>query len=119
MLGTFVLSSDFYDAYYSKAQKVRRVIRDKTNALLEQYDFLILPTTSTPPFKLGEKANNPIAMYLADLFTVQANLAGNPAISIPAGTNNAGLPFGMQVMAGDFKEAAMLRFSDYLSRLMP
>jgi len=119
MLGTFVLSSDFYDAYYSKAQKVRRVIREKTNALLEQYDFLILPTTSTPPFKLGEKANNPIAMYLADLFTVQANLAGNPAISIPAGTNNAGLPFGMQVMAGDFKEAAMLRFSDYLSRLMP
>jgi len=119
MLGTFVLSSDYYDAYYSKAQKVRRVIRDKTAALLEQYDFLLLPTTSTPPFRLGEKASDPIAMYLADLFTVQANLAGNPAISIPAGTNSAGLPFGMQVMAGNFKEAAMLRFSDYLSRLLP
>ncbi|MBU6323845.1 MAG: Asp-tRNA(Asn)/Glu-tRNA(Gln) amidotransferase subunit GatA [Bacteroidetes bacterium] len=118
MLGTFVLSSDFYDAYYSKAQKVRRVIREKTTALLEQYDFLILPTTSTPPFRLGEKADNPIAMYLADLFTVQANLAGNPAISIPAGTNSAGLPFGMQVMAADFKEAAMLRFSEYLSGLL-
>jgi len=119
MLGTFVLSSDYYDAYYSKAQKVRRVIRDKTAALLEQYDFLLLPTTSTPPFRLGEKASDPIAMYLADLFTVQANLAGNPAISIPAGTNSAGLPFGMQLMAGNFKEAAMLRFSDYLSRLLP
>jgi aspartyl-tRNA(Asn)/glutamyl-tRNA(Gln) amidotransferase subunit A len=118
MLGTFVLSSDFYDAYYSKAQKVRRVIRDKTHALLEAYDFLLLPTTSTPPFKMGEKASDPIAMYLADLFTVQANIAGNPAISIPAGTNAAGLPFGMQVMAANFKEASMLHFSDYLSRLM-
>jgi len=116
MLGTFVLSSDYYDAYYSKAQKVRRVIRDKTAALFEQYDFLILPTTSTPPFKLGEKASDPIAMYLADLFTVQANIAGGPAISIPAGTNSSGLPFGMQLMAAHFREADLLRFADYLSR---
>lgn len=115
MLGTFVLSADHYDAYYTKAQKVRRLIRNKTNEILEEYDFILLPTTSTPAFKLGEKASNPIAMYLADLFTVQANLAGNPAISIPLAKTDTGLPFGMQVMGKNFSEKEIFGFSDYLS----
>jgi aspartyl-tRNA(Asn)/glutamyl-tRNA(Gln) amidotransferase subunit A len=114
MLGTFVLSSDYYDAYYTKAQKVRNLIRTKTREILERFDYILLPTTSTPAFKLGEKAADPIAMYLADLFTVQANLAGNPAISVPTGMQHSGLPFGMQVMGRDFDEAGVLSFAEYL-----
>ncbi|MFN5889641.1 MAG: amidase family protein, partial [Bacteroidota bacterium] len=98
MLGTFVLSSDQYDAYYEKAQKVRRVIQEQTDAVLASADAILLPTTSTVAFGLGEKASNPVAMYMADLLTVQANLAGNPAISIPAGTNADGLWMGVQLM---------------------
>ena len=98
MLGTFVLSSDQYDAYYEKAQKVRRIIQEETDAVLMNADAILLPTTSTVAFGLGEKASNPVAMYMADLLTVQANLAGNPAISIPAGTNEEGLPMGVQLM---------------------
>jgi aspartyl-tRNA(Asn)/glutamyl-tRNA(Gln) amidotransferase subunit A len=113
MLGTFVLSADYYDAYYTKAQKVRRLIKDKTDELLRQYDFLILPTTPTTAFKLGEK-QDPVSMYLADIFTVQASLAGVPAISIPAGTDAEGLPVGLQIMAGDFREADLLAFSSLL-----
>lgn len=111
MLGTFVLSSDFYDAYYTKAQKVRQLIRRKTDEILSQYDYVILPTTSTPAFKLGEKSADPIAMYLADLFTVQANLAGNPAISIPLGINKKTLPFGLQIMASRYKDKELLQFA--------
>ena len=111
MLGTFVLSSDFYDAYYTKAQKVRQLIRRKTDEILSQYDYIILPTTSTPAFKLGEKSADPIAMYLADLFTVQANLAGNPAISIPLGINKKTLPFGLQIMASRYKDKELLQFA--------
>jgi aspartyl-tRNA(Asn)/glutamyl-tRNA(Gln) amidotransferase subunit A len=98
MLGTFVLSSDQYDAYYEKAQKVRRIIQEETDAVLLNADAILLPTTSTVAFGLGEKASNPVAMYMADLLTVQANLAGNPAISIPAGINEEGLPMGVQLM---------------------
>lgn len=110
MLGTFVLSSNYYDAYYTKAQKVRQLIRQKTDAILAEYDFIILPTTSTPAFKIGEKAKNPIAMYLADLFTVQANLSGNPAISIPLG-KKANLPFGLQIIANHHQEKALFEFA--------
>ena len=105
MLGTFVLSSDYYDAYYTKAQKVRRLIRNKTLDIFNQYDVIITPTTSTPAFKIGEKSNDPISMYLADLFTVQANLAGIPALSIPYGTTTESkLPIGMQIMAKPLNE---------------
>lgn len=104
MLGTFVLSSDFYDAYYQKAQKVRRLIKEKTAEILSSADAILTPTTSTPAFKIGEKSANPIAMYLADLFTVQANLAGIPALSIPAGTNSNNLPIGVQIMTNAFEE---------------
>lgn len=114
MLGTFVLSSDHYDAYYSKAQKVRRVIQNQTNAVLENVDAILIPTTSTPAFELGEKSKDPIAMYLADLFTVQANLAGNPAISLPLFETEAGLPMGIQLMGKSFKEQELFNLSQLL-----
>lgn len=114
LLGTFVLSASYYDAYYTKAQKVRRIIREKTKELLKQYDFIVMPITPTTAFKLGEHTGNPLEMYLADLFSVQANVAGVPAIAIPCGTDNAGLPIGMQLIADDFEESKLLHFSDSL-----
>jgi len=118
MLGTFVLSSDQYDAYYDKAQRVRQVIRMETEKVLAGVDAILLPTTSTPAFKLGEKAANPVAMYMADLLTVQANLAGNPAISIPAGTTEAGLPMGVQLMTGLLEEKALFDLSKLLEETL-
>lgn len=117
MLGTFVLSASYYDAYYTKAQKVRRLIKEKTDELLNTYDFILMPTAPTTAFKLKEFAGDPIAMYLADVFTVQANLAGIPAISIPNGTDSQGLGIGLQIIAGSFKENDLLSFSKYLSNL--
>lgn len=117
MLGTFVLSASYYDAYYTKAQKVRRLIREKTKAVLKEYDFIIVPTTPTTAFKLGEHKSNPLEMYLADLFTVQASLAGLPAISLPNGTDKDALPVGLQVVANDFQENKLLAFSKYLMDL--
>jgi aspartyl-tRNA(Asn)/glutamyl-tRNA(Gln) amidotransferase subunit A len=114
MLGTFVLSASYYDAYYTKAQRVRRLIKDKTDELLRQYDFLVLPTTPTTAFKIGEK-QDPVSMYLADIFTVQASLAGVPAISIPAGIDDGGMPIGLQIMAGAFREADLLAFAGTLT----
>lgn len=111
MLGTFVLSSGYYDAYYAQAQKVRRIIKDATTKLLEDADFLLLPTTPTPAFKIGEKTDDPITMYLQDIFTVQANLAGVPAISLPLLQTKAGLPIGFQLMARHFEEEKILSFS--------
>jgi aspartyl-tRNA(Asn)/glutamyl-tRNA(Gln) amidotransferase subunit A len=114
MLGTFVLSASYYDAYYTKAQRVRRLIKEKTDELLRQYDFLVLPTTPTTAFKIGEK-QDPVSMYLADIFTVQASLAGVPAISIPAGVDNEGLPIGLQILSGAFREADLLAFAGTLT----
>ena len=114
LLGTFVLSARYYDAYYTKAQKVRRIIRDKTKEILRRYDFIIMPTTPTTAFKLGEHSENPLEMYLADLFSVQANVVGVPAISIPCGKDKKGLPIGLQVIADDFEEAKLLNFSNLL-----
>ena len=111
LLGTFVLSADYYDAYYTKAQKVRRLIKEKTDELLRQYDFLVLPTTPTTAFRIGENEKDTLAMYLADIFTVQASLAGVPAISVPAGTDAAGLPIGVQVLSGAFREEHLLAFA--------
>jgi aspartyl-tRNA(Asn)/glutamyl-tRNA(Gln) amidotransferase subunit A len=114
MLGTFVLSASYYDAYYTKAQRVRRLIKEKTDELLRQYDFLVLPTTPTTAFKIGEK-QDPVSMYLADIFTVQASLSGVPAISIPAGQDAEGLPIGLQIMSGAFREADLLAFANELT----
>lgn len=111
MLGTFILSTGFYDAYYAKAQRVRNLIRLKTEEILQDYDFIVLPTTPTPAFRLNEKTSDPVTMYLADIFTVQASLAGLPAISLPAGTNHDGLPLGIQVIGKRFGEADLLAFS--------
>ena len=114
MLGTFVLSAGFYDAYYTKAQKVRRLIREYTEKLLSEYDFMLLPTTTTTAFKIGDHQSDPLAMYLADIFTVHANLAGIPAISIPNGKDAEGLAIGLQLMGREFEEAKLLAFSNYL-----
>jgi aspartyl-tRNA(Asn)/glutamyl-tRNA(Gln) amidotransferase subunit A len=116
MLGTFVLSASYYDAYYTKAQKVRRLIKEFTDNLLQQYDFLVCPTTPTTAYKLGEKTADPIQMYLGDLFTVQANVVGLPAISIPNGVDEEGLPIGFQIMAGAFKEAELLAFAKQITK---
>jgi aspartyl-tRNA(Asn)/glutamyl-tRNA(Gln) amidotransferase subunit A len=113
MLGTFVLSAGYYDAYYAKAQKVRRLIREKTDEILEKHDFILLPTTPTPAFGIGEKTEDPVTMYLADIFTVQASLGGFPAISLPVGNNSANLPLGLQFIGKRFGEADLLAFSQY------
>jgi aspartyl-tRNA(Asn)/glutamyl-tRNA(Gln) amidotransferase subunit A len=114
LLGTFVLSASYYDAYYTKAQKVRRIIREKTKEILKQYDFIVMPITPTTAFKLGEHTDNPLEMYLADLFSVQANVAGVPAIAIPCGKDKQGLPIGLQLIADDFEESKLLHFSNSL-----
>jgi aspartyl-tRNA(Asn)/glutamyl-tRNA(Gln) amidotransferase subunit A len=117
LLGTFVLSANYYDAYYTKAQKVRRLIRERTKSILKDYDFIIMPITPTTAFKLGEHTDNPLEMYLADLFSVQANVVGVPAIALPCGEDKSGLPIGLQIIADDFKEAELLNFSDFLIKL--
>ena len=118
LLGTFVLSADYYDAYYTKAQQVRRLIKEKTDELLRQYDFLILPTAPTTAFRIGENTQDALAMYLADIFTVQASLAGVPAVSVPAGQDSAGLPIGLQVMSGAFREEHLLAFAKSLTEIL-
>ena len=119
MLGTFVLSSGYYDAYYTKAQKVRRLIAEQTAAIFEQYDFILMPTAPGTAWNLGEKLNDPVEMYLADIFTVQANMVGIPAIAIPAGQHPNGLPVGIQFFANKFEETNLLAFSkEVLSNLI-
>ncbi|TWR30493.1 Asp-tRNA(Asn)/Glu-tRNA(Gln) amidotransferase subunit GatA [Mucilaginibacter pallidiroseus] len=117
MLGTFVLSAGYYDAYYAKAQKVRRLIRQKTNELLAEYDFILTPTAPEPAFELGKTEKDPVVTYLYDIFTVQASLAGLPAISVPAGNNSKGLPLGLQFLTRAFSEQELLNFSEYFLQL--
>lgn len=112
MMGTFVLSAGYYDAYFAKAQKVRRLIQDRTKEIFERYDFIMTPTTPHVAFELGHNSDNPVAMYLEDIFTVHANLAGNPAISLPLGKDASGMPFGIQVMAPFFEEKKMFAMAD-------
>lgn len=115
MTGTFVLSADEYDAYYSKAQKVRRVIQDASNKLLEEYDFFLCPTAPTTAFEIGgDMSKDPIKMYLADIFTVQAPLAGLPALSIPTAESN-GLSIGMHFMGRAFEESALFNIGNIVS----
>ena len=113
MTGTFVLSQGYYDAYYTKAQKVRRVIKNATDTFFKGVDVLILPTTPDTAFKKGS-VNDPITMYLQDIFTVHANLSGNPAISIPFGIHSNGMPFGLQIMSDRFNEKQMFGYSKIL-----
>jgi len=109
MLGTYVLSAGYYDAYYRKAQKVRRLIMNDFENAFKEVDFIISPTTPTVAFKIGEKVEDPLAMYLNDIYTASVNLAGIPAISIPAGFDKNGLPFGIQIMGKKFDEAGLLK----------
>jgi aspartyl-tRNA(Asn)/glutamyl-tRNA(Gln) amidotransferase subunit A len=117
MLGTFVLSSGYYDAYYSRAQKVRRILTNKVRALFKEYDFILMPTSPTVPFKFGEKTDNPVEMYLADIYTVLANLTGIPAISLPLAEDKSGLPIGVQLLADNFEEGKLLAFSSKLMQI--
>ncbi len=114
MLGTFVLSSGYYDAYYTHAQKVRRLIRDESLRVLHDFDFVLSPTTPSTAFGIGEKMTDPIEMYLADIFTVQAPIAGLPAISVPICRHSNGMPFGIQIMGKPFAEADMLAMTQTL-----
>jgi aspartyl-tRNA(Asn)/glutamyl-tRNA(Gln) amidotransferase subunit A len=113
LLGTFVLSAGYYDAYYQKAQQVRRLIREKIEALFQTYDILISPVTPTPPFKMGENMQDPLVMYMADIYTVLASLAGIPAVALPLGNNEAGLPLSIQLMAKHFNEVELLAVANH------
>lgn len=114
MLGTFALSAGYYDAYYSKAQKVRRKIKDDFDKAFQKVDFLLTPTAPTTAFKLGEKINDPLQMYLIDIFTTSANLAGIPGASIPVGYDSKGLPIGAQLLAQQFNELPILQTSYFI-----
>ncbi len=109
LLGTFVLSAGYYEAYYLKGQKVRTLIRRDFENVFREVDILLAPTTPTAAFKIGEKANDPLAMYLSDIFTIPVNLAGIPAISIPCALTQGGLPIGLQLMGRPFEEETLLR----------
>jgi aspartyl-tRNA(Asn)/glutamyl-tRNA(Gln) amidotransferase subunit A len=111
LLGTFVLSAGYYDAYFTKAQQVRKMLVAHTNLLFNEFDILILPTSPSTAFEHGEKMSDPIAMYLADIYTVYANLTGIPGISLPLFTHTNGMPFGVQAMTSRFKELPLLQFS--------
>ena len=113
MLGNFVLSSGYYDAYFTKAQKVRRLIQIKTNEMLESNDVLLFPTTPSTAFNIGE-IKDPIKMYLQDIFTVHANITGMPAISLPIGKHSNKLPFGIQLMTKNFTEDLLFSISKKL-----
>ncbi len=111
MLGTFVLSAGYYDAYYTKAQQVRKRLLDQTELVFKEVDILLMPVSPTTAFRIGEKTSDPLEMYLADIFTVFANLVGVPAVSIPLFEHSNGMPFGVQLLAGHFEEVSLLRTS--------
>ena len=114
LLGTFVLSAGYFDAYFTKAQQVRRKLVDLTTDLFSKYDILVSPTVPSPAFKLGENNHSATEMFLADIYTVYANLVGIPAISIPLFKHSNGMPFGLQVMSASFKETALLQCAHQL-----
>jgi aspartyl-tRNA(Asn)/glutamyl-tRNA(Gln) amidotransferase subunit A len=119
MLGTYALSAGYYDAYYGKALKVRRVMADDFERAYRQVDLLLAPTSPTVAFELGAKTENPLAMYLSDVATIPSNLAGHPAISVPFGVGDDGLPVGVQILAPALDEATMFRVAAALERSLP
>jgi aspartyl-tRNA(Asn)/glutamyl-tRNA(Gln) amidotransferase subunit A len=116
MLGTYVLSSGYKDAYYLKALKVRRLIRDDFDSAFAECDVVMGPTAPTPAFKIGEKSSDPLAMYLSDIYTINANLAGICGISIPCGFTKSGLPIGLQILGAPFEEEKLLRIARMYER---
>ena len=116
MLGTFALSAGYYDAYYLKGQKVRTLIRNDFERAFEQCDLIVTPVAPTTAFKLGEKMNDPLTMYLSDIFTISVNLAGLPGMAMPCGYDSNNLPIGMQLIAPPFAEEIILRAGDAFER---
>jgi aspartyl-tRNA(Asn)/glutamyl-tRNA(Gln) amidotransferase subunit A len=114
MLGTFVLSTGYYDAYFTKAQQVRQQLKEQTNLIFRDYDFILAPNAPGIAYKLGEKNKDPLAMYMGDIFTVFANLTGVPAISLPVFKHSSNLPFGLQLLSSPQNEVSLLRFSHQL-----
>ncbi|MBE0551046.1 MAG: Asp-tRNA(Asn)/Glu-tRNA(Gln) amidotransferase subunit GatA, partial [Ignavibacterium sp.] len=114
MLGTYVLSSGYYDAYYRKAQKVRRLIKEDFDNVFKQVDLLITPTTPTVAFKIGEKSDDPLQMYLSDIYTTSANLAGISGMNIPIGKNSENLPIGLQILAQQFEEEKIFQLAKHI-----
>lgn len=117
LLGTFVLSEGFFDAYFTKAQQVRQLLKQRTDAIFSEYDAILSPTVPAPAFNIGEKSDDPIEMFLADIYTVYPNLVGIPAISIPLFTHPNGMPFGLQLMTRSFDEMNLLQLSAQLMEL--
>ena len=109
MLGSFVLSSGYYDAYYLKALRTKALIKQAFDKAFEKYDVIVTPTSPTTAFKLGEKSTNPMEMYLADICTVSVNIAGLPGMSIPCGIDSNGLPIGMQIIGKKFDEETIIK----------
>ncbi len=118
MLGTYGLSAGYYDAYYGKAQQVRALIAEDFRNAFAQCDVIATPTAPTTAFRLGEKADDPLAMYLSDIFTITLNLAGLPGISLPCGLSTSGLPIGVQLIAKPFGEGRLLNAAHQLERAM-
>jgi aspartyl-tRNA(Asn)/glutamyl-tRNA(Gln) amidotransferase subunit A len=116
LLGTYALSAGYYDAYYLKAMKVRTLILQDFSNAFKKVDLILTPTTPTPAFRIGEKTDDPLSMYLSDIFTITCNLAGLPGISLPAGKNAAGLPIGVQLLGNHFQEALVLRAAHALEK---
>ncbi len=114
MLGTYVLSAGYYDAYYKKAQKARRLIKNDFDLAFKNVDLIIAPASPTLPFKIGEKSEDPLEMYLGDIYTTSANLAGIPGISVPVANSEEGLPIGMQILANQFDELKLLKTSYFI-----
>ena len=116
LLGTYVLSAGYYDAYYGKAQKARGLIRRDFESVFEEVDVLITPATPTPGFKIGSQIDDPLAMYLEDIYTVTANLAGIPGLVVPIGNHSIGLPVGMQLLGRHFEESLLFRVGDVVMK---
>jgi aspartyl-tRNA(Asn)/glutamyl-tRNA(Gln) amidotransferase subunit A len=117
LLGTFILSAGYYEAYVAKAQKARKIISNHTLELFKKYDFLLSPTTPTAAFEIGKKRENPVEMYLEDIFTVQASLVGIPAISIPFQEKIDNLPIGLQISANEFDENSLYKIAEHIINL--
>jgi aspartyl-tRNA(Asn)/glutamyl-tRNA(Gln) amidotransferase subunit A len=117
LLGTYVLSHGYYDAYYRKAQQVRRLLTEDFLRAFREVDAILTPTAPTPAFKIGEKSDDPVAMYLADIYTVTGSLAGICGVSVPCGKSRAGLPIGMQILGRHFDEATMFRVGQAVETL--
>jgi aspartyl-tRNA(Asn)/glutamyl-tRNA(Gln) amidotransferase subunit A len=119
MIGTYALSSGYYEAYYGRAMRVRTLIKRDYDRVFEKVDALLSPVSPTPAFKIGEKISDPLSMYLSDIYTVTANLAGIPSLSVPCGFTKAGLPIGLQILANQFQEGTLLRLAEAYAQAFP